>query len=256
MNIGKSLSFVFEDKKWIEKVLIGGVLMLIPLLGPILLMGYGVQLVRNVRNHDPEPLPAWDDWGTKIGEGLKLIIITIIWALPLYVLMFLMFIPAAMNGNSDTGSAFASFLSLCFSCFTFLYAIVLWLAVPGIIIKFAETGEFGDGFKFGEIMDFTKKNLGSIILVAIVSWLVYMVAGLIGSLLCLVGLLFTMFWASLVYYHMVAQIGLEEAPARPMETVTPPAEPAAKLPEEATAEAPAEELPAEGTDQAPDEGAQ
>ena len=213
MDIGKSIGYVFEDKKWIEKVLIGGILMLIPILGPILMVGYGVQIVRNVRQHAPEPLPEWDEWGTKLAEGFKLFIIQFLWGLPLFFLMFFMFIPAALAGDSDAGSAFASFLMLCFSCFTIIYAIVLWLAVPAITIKFAETGELSDGFKFGEILDFTKRHVGQIIVVAIVSWLVYMVAGLIGMVLCGIGTLFTMFWASLVYYHMVGQIGLEEAPA-------------------------------------------
>jgi hypothetical protein len=247
MNIGKSFSFVFEDKKWIEKVLIGGILMLIPILGPILMLGYNVELVRNVRKHDPEPLPAWDEWGKKIAEGFKLIIINIVWGIPLWILFFLMFIPMAITGDSDSGSAIAGFFSLCLSCFTILYAILFWFAIPGITIKFAETGEFGDGFKFGEIIDFAKKHIGQIIVVAIVSWLVYMVAGMIGMLLCGVGLLFTSFWASLVQYHMIANIGLEEMPARPLTPVpaapsapvqpAPPAEPA-QLPEESDAAAP------------------
>ena len=221
MDIGKSFSFVFEDKKWIEKILIGGILMLVPILGSILMLGYGIQLVRNVREHDPEPLPTWDDWGTKISEGLKLFIIYLLWSLPLIILSLLLLIPLAMAGDSDTGSAIASLFSLCFSCFAILYAIIVWLAAPGITIKFAETGEFSDGLKFGEILNFTKEHLGQIIVVILVTWLVYMIAGLIGSLLCLVGLLFTTFWASLVQYHLIAQIGLEgAAPSRPLETLS------------------------------------
>ncbi len=231
MDIGKSFNFVFEDKKWIEKILIGGILMLIPILGSILMLGYGVQLVRNVRNHEPEPLPEWDDWGAKIAEGFKLFIIYLLWSLPLIILSVLLIIPMAMTGDSDTGNAVASFFSLCFGCFALLYSIIVWLAVPGITIKFSETGEFGDGLKFGEILNFTKEHLGQIIVVIIVSWLVYMVAGLLGSLLCGIGLLFTMFWASLVQYHLIAQIGLAESkPERPLETLGA-VEPAAELPE-------------------------
>lgn len=236
MNIGKSFSFVFEDKKWIEKILIGGVLMFVPILGSILLLGYAVQLVRNIRNHDPEPLPEWDDWGTKIAEGFKLFIVYFLWSLPLIILGFLIAIPLALGSNSDTGSTIASIFALCFGCFAFIYAIVVWLATPGITIKFAETGEFSDGLKFGEILSFTKDYLGQIIVVAIVSGLVYLFAGLLGSLLCLIGLFFTMFWASLVQYHMVGQIGLESPkPEHPLETLST-AEPAAELPETAETE--------------------
>jgi len=241
MDIGKSFSFVFDDKNWVEKILIGGLISLIPIVGPILLLGYAIQLVRNVRKHEPDPLPAWDEWGEKLAEGVKLILIYLVWALPLIILSLLFVIPMAAAGDSDSGSAIASFFGLCFGCFTFLYAIVLSLAIPGITIKFAENGEFSDGFKFGEILAFTKEHLGQIIIVALVSWIVYLIAGLIGSLLCLIGLIFTNFWASLVQYHMIAQIGLEDAPpARPLETLLTE-EPLVELPTQGIEEAPGED---------------
>ncbi len=231
MDIGKSFGFVFEDKKWIEKVLIGGILMLVPILGSILMLGYAVELVRNVRKHEMEPLPEWDKWGEKITDGLKLLIIYFLWSLPLVILGFIIMIPLAITGDSDTGSTIAGLFSTCFGCFAFLYAIVVWLATPGLVIKFAETGEFSDGLKFGEILNFTKEHLGQIFVVIVVSWLVYMLAGLFGTLLCIIGLVFTMFWASLVQYHMIAQIGLApEPPERPMETLSQ-AKPAEELPE-------------------------
>jgi hypothetical protein len=234
MDIGKSFSYVFEDKKWIEKVLIGGLVSLIPILGVILLMGYYIELVRNVRQHKSEPLPAWDNWGHKIGEGVKLFVIMLIWALPLMVLYFFAFIPALFTGSDSDPGAFLGILLLCFNCLIFIYAIVLALATPGITIRFAETGEMGAGFQVGEILGFTRRHVGQIILVVLVSWVVYMIAGLVGMLLCGIGVLFTFFWGGLVYYHMVAQIGLEEAPAAPaappMEPVGP-AEPAPELPE-------------------------
>jgi len=214
MDIGKSFGYVFEDKKWIEKVLIGGLVSLVPILGPLLIMGYGITVVRNVRNHKPDPLPAWDDWGEKIIDGLKLLVIYFVWSLPLVVLYFLMLLPLALAGDSDAGNAVGSIFVTCFSCLAFLYGIVVWLAMPGITIKYAERGEISDGFKVGEILDFTKQHLGQIIIVALVSWVVYMIAGLVGLLLCFVGLIFTSFWGMLVQYHMIAQIGLEPAPAR------------------------------------------
>ncbi len=237
MDIGKSFSFTFEDKKWIEKILIGGLLMFVPIFGLVLLYGYGVELVRNVRSHKPDPLPEWDEWGKKIVEGLKLVVILFVWSLPLIILLILMLFPMALAGDSDSGSSAASIFGMCFSCFAFLYGLVLWLATPGIIIKFAETGELADGFKFGDILDFAKKHLGQIIIVALVSWVVYMIAGLVGALLCGVGLFFTSFWALLVQFHLTAQIGLDAAaPARPLENL-PAKEPIEKLPAEGAEEA-------------------
>ncbi len=222
MDIGKSFTYMFEDKKWIEKIVIGGLVSLIPIIGNFLVVGYFIELVRRVRQHESEPLPDWDNWGGKLAEGLKLFIIYLVWGLPLIVLYFLAVIPATLvGGNSDTGSTIASLFALCFGCFAFLYGIVLWLVSPAITIKFAETGEIGAGFQIGDILDFTKGHLGEIIVVVLVAMVAYLIAGLVGVLLCLVGLLFTYFWAGLVQYHMMAQIGLEEAePQRPLETLS------------------------------------
>ena len=253
MDIGKSFSYVFEDKKWIEKILIGGIVSLIPIVGFWLVYGYLIQLVRNVRNHEPEPLPAWDEWGDKLIEGLKLMIIYFIWGLPLFILYFLIILPLSFTGDSDSGSTIAGLFATCFGCFAFLYAIILWLATPGITIKYAEGGQFSDGFKVGEILDFTKSHLGQIVIVALVSWVVYMIAGLVGTLLCFVGLFFTLFWGMLVQYHMMAQIGLEDRkPDRPLATTPPtPTEPATPELAEPTPEPlpEPEQPPAEGDTQ-------
>jgi len=231
VDIGKSFRFVFEDKKWIEKVLIGGILMLVPILGSILMMGYVVELVRNVRKHEIEPLPEWDKWGEKITDGIKLLVILLVWSLPLLLLEIILLIPMSIMDSSDTGNTIAAFLSLCFGCFTLIYVIVLMLANPSIVIKFAETGDISAGFKFGEILDYTKEHLSQIVVALIVGLLAYALAGIIGSLLCVIGLVFTFFWANTVQYHMIAQIGLAPEPSeRPLETLSQ-AEPAEELPE-------------------------
>ncbi len=220
MNIGKSLSYVFEDKKWIEKVLIGGLVSLIPILGSILLSGYIIELVRNVRKGEPEPLPAWDNWGDKLATGFKLFIIILVWMIPLFFLVLLAFVPAILSGDTSDGGGILGLLSLCFSCLYILYALVFLLASPGIVIKFAETDDISAGFQFGEILSFTTSHLGDIIIYVIIIWIVGLIAGLVGMLLCGIGLLFTSFWASLVSGHLLAQIGLENAtPERPLETL-------------------------------------
>ena len=214
MDIGKSFTFVFEDQKKIEKILIGGLVMLIPVIGAIILLGYSVRLVRNVRNHHPEPLPEWDDWGGMLSEGLKLFIIYFLWSLPLIILSIFLIIPMALAGDPEDAGVIASLFGLCFSCFAFLYAIILWLAIPAITVKFAENGEISDGFEFGEIMGFAKKHVGEIIIVALVSMAAFTIAGMVGSILCVIGSLFTYFWATMVQYHLIAQIGLDEAAPR------------------------------------------
>ncbi len=221
MDIGKSISFVFEDKKWIEKVLIGGLITLLTVvfswtiivgvIGGALLLGYMVQLVRNVRKHDEFPLPAWDEWGEKIMSGIKLMVVFFIWSIPLLIVSLPFFILIGVAGNNESG--FAGFLALCFSCLSIIYAVVLFLAAPAITIRFSETEKISSGFEFAEILGFTRDHIGDIIIAMIVLWLVQLVASFIGSILCFVGLAFTGVWTMMVQGHLYGQIGLDKAEA-------------------------------------------
>ncbi len=216
MEIGKAFTFVFDDKKWLEKVLIGGLIVLatiifswtiiIGILGGALLLGYMIEVVRNVRRGDPQPLPEWNAWGEKIVSGIKYFVIMLIWSLPLIILWMPIGILSAVLGNSDA-SWVAGVFSVCFGCLALIYGIFYALATVPITILFAETNEISSGLAFGQIYEFTKKHIGDIIIVLLVVWAVQLFANFIGLLLCGIGLLFTGFWALAVQGFLYAQVG-------------------------------------------------
>lgn len=222
MDIGKSISFVFEDKKWLEKILIGGLIVLatilfswtviVAILGAALISGYMIELVRNVRRGDQFPLPEWTGWGEKIILGVKYGILLIIWSLPLFLISLPMIVFSAVLSDTDAGGVLGLMVS-CFSCLAFLYGILLAVATPAITIFFAERGDITDGLKFGDIISFTRKYIGDIIIAVIVILAVGLVASIVGFILCGIGLLFTSVWATLVQGHIYGQIGRKESGA-------------------------------------------
>ncbi|MCK4900594.1 MAG: hypothetical protein KAS38_17565, partial [Anaerolineales bacterium] len=64
MDIGKSFTFSFEDKDWITKYLLGALISAIPILN-FAWMGYMIELIVNVADDVPSPLPDWSDLGDK-----------------------------------------------------------------------------------------------------------------------------------------------------------------------------------------------
>lgn len=219
MDIGKSISFVFEDEQWLQKVLIGGLILLATIfffwtviglfIGIGLLMGYGVDVLKNVRRGDPHPLPEWDNWGDKIVKGIKLMFIFFIWAIPVVIVLIPTTLLGSLTDPNDSG-VLVGLLITCLSCLMVLYSIILTVLSPAIIIKFAENERVVDAFDFAEIFSFTRENIGEIIIAVLVLWAVQIVASIVGSILCGIGLFFTSFWTYAVQFHLFGQIGLDK----------------------------------------------
>jgi hypothetical protein len=198
MDIGKAFTYVFEDEDWVKKVLIGGVLNLIPIVGLFFTSGYMLETLKNVMEGRPLPLPEWDDWGNKFMKGLMTFIIGLIYSLPLIVIMCcLAGGVSVLAGQSEDAANAAGSITPCFQCVNLLYSLVLMVFLPAILTKYAEAWELGAAFRFGEIFNLVKDNLNTYLIVLVITWLAGLV-GQLGLLACLVGAAFTLFYAMLV----------------------------------------------------------
>jgi hypothetical protein len=178
MDIGKALGFVFEDEAWIKKILIGAVIMLVPIAGQLAIVGYALALIRNVMAGDSSPLPEWQ-WDNLVGylvDGLKLLVVNLIYGIPVLIfscpaaLSWGLMGPLADSKAVDTVGTIAMVLSGCGGCLVALYAIMLWLLTPALQIRFAESGEIGACLKFGEMFRFALANIGSIAISQLLGW--------------------------------------------------------------------------------------
>jgi len=205
MDIGKAFTYVFEDEDWVKKVLIGGVVNIIPIVGLFFTAGYMLETIKNVMEGRPLPLPEWDDWGGKFMKGLMAAIIGLVYSLPVIVLTLCFTGVIVVTGqNEDTANAVVSIAMSCIQCVNLLYSIALMVFLPAILAKYAETEELGAAFRFGEIFNLVKDNIGTYLLVLVISLLAGVITNL-GVLACGVGVLFTMFYAMLVNAYAYGQ---------------------------------------------------
>ena len=108
-------------------------------------------------------------------------------------------------------------MAACFGCLVLVWVVILLLATPAIYIRLAETEELSSAFRFGEILDFTRTHIGNVIIATIMyvvaSVVISMIAGIVGLILCGVGLLVTLpaaqFITVMIQSHLYAQIGLD-----------------------------------------------
>lgn len=220
MDIGRSFAYVMEDQDWVRKVLLGGVIMLIPIVGPFFAMGYMFATMKNVIAGREVPLPEIDDFGGKLVEGLKVWVISFVYALPL-----ILFSVCAQAGNltpilaesldQETVGILATLflvMTACCSCLILLYSILLGLIMPFAWGKYAETGEFGAAFQFSELFEMLKNNIGPAFIVLLVTVLAAVVAEFAGLILCGVGLFFTLFYAQLIVAFLYGSLYRQAKP--------------------------------------------
>jgi hypothetical protein len=231
MDIGKSFSFVFEDEAWITKVLIAAAILLLGLLFSwvlfipmiiafVLLAGYSVEIIRRVLRGELDGLPEWDDWGTLFRDGLMVMIIAIVYALPIIVLSICFSVPIGVAAEDAEGVSVA--FSMLLSCVTLLYAIAMSLVLPAATAFYAAEDDLGAAFRFGDVFSLVREHLSTYIITFLMSW----VAGLIGSagsIVCGIGWLLTLPYAYMVTGHLYGQAYVEATgqalPAAAEETV-------------------------------------
>jgi hypothetical protein len=213
MDIGKSFSYVFDDDRWIIKILIAAAilalgilfswLLVIPLiLASLLLGGYGVEITRRVINRASPVLPEWDNWGELLIDGVKAAVVGIIYALPIIILSVCLgpVIGISAEESQEASTLFSSVLS----CLSFLWGIVTGLFLPAAIAMWVAENELSAAFRFGDVFNLVKDNFGTYLIVLVIGWVAGIIGGL-GLLACGLGFLVTAPYAGWITAHLRGQ---------------------------------------------------
>jgi hypothetical protein len=220
MDIGKAFSYVFEDERWVSKVLIGGLVLLVPILN-FAVFGYMVKAAQNVAQRNPRPLPEWSgQLGDHFMRGLNVFVIYLVYLLPIFVLEGLVFcvtggLSAGSSRGSDASGAVVGMVGICLFPLIMLLALALAVLIFAAIARYTATNTLSEAFKFGEVIAGVRRNISPWLMLLLVYILCQIVGGL-GVIACGVGVLFTSFYAQCVLGHAlgqtVAQQGLMSNP--------------------------------------------
>lgn len=243
MEISKSISFVTEDPRWQQKLMIGTgvviastVLPIIGLIGFMILAGYYIRLLQNSRDGQPYPLPEWDQWGEDLVRGFKLVVAMLVWAIPLIIFTIPLILGIVLGNEGE--DAFAMLLVMCGSCFFIFFWLLLAVVSPAVNIAFAKDEQISSALRFSEIIAWTRENIGQVIVVVIISIaasIALNIIGWFGLLIICVGVFVTlplaMLLTGLFQYHLYGQLAYSypfpggSGPVDPTLTAyTPPAD--------------------------------
>lgn len=182
VDIAKAFTFFSQDEGWISKFAIGGLIVLLSplLLGIpiILLVGYQLAQTRLVMEGQTNRLPAWDNLGQLFMDGLNLTIALLVYSSPAILLFCIGFgftLLPAFSGSEEVAGALAGIgLGVWFlmMCLVLLVSLALAFVTPALNVQYVRYGTLGSLFRFGEVLQLARDNLGDIVL----AWLALLVA--------------------------------------------------------------------------------
>ncbi len=210
MDFAKAFSFVFDDPDWIQKIVIGGLIGLIPVVGWLLVLGYMIGVGRNVIRGNPQPLPDWSDFGQMLIDGLYAFVIGIVYSLPIFVVLCFVLLPSlalggAFGGDNENLGAIAAVGICCFTGFAVIYGIAIaWFFLPAAMARYADTDDLMSALRYREVLSITRANPIVFLMALLVTWVASFVAGF-GVIACVIGIWFTQFYAQCVTGHAYGQ---------------------------------------------------
>ena len=135
--------------------------------------GYVMRIYRDV-----QPAPEVDHWGSLFVDGLKLILLGLVYAIPifiLYVIIYVSMLFAAMSEDTnqiDTAMMSGWAPNMGLVVLIFIVEIAVGLIVPVASIRFARTNSFSEGFNIGAILGYIGK----------IGWINYIIALILVTL--------------------------------------------------------------------------
>ncbi|MBW6465477.1 MAG: DUF4013 domain-containing protein [Brevefilum sp.] len=207
MDFGLSFSYVFKDKEWFGKVAVPALCSLIPVVGPFVVIGWGLKATKNVIDGYVENALPKLDFGADLGRGFMAWLITAIYSLPVAIVVG---ISGSLFGFADGvyEEAFRVILMIvggCFGLFGFLLALLIGLMGMAGVANYVAKGQFGAAFKFKEVFGLLKKSFVSWLLVLVGGFIAMGIIAPLGTIVCIIGALFTSAYATAVYSHLLGQ---------------------------------------------------
>lgn len=211
VDFGRSLKFVFDDRDWVRKVLIGSVFLLLSfmIVGLFFVLGYFMRVIRRTARGVAPALPEWDDLGGLFGDGVKATGLYLVYVLPPLLLLILLALMAVFFGggmlgvvqrSEEAANALGALATLAFLVAYLLFCVLmlaLMFFLPAPLTRLALLGDFRAGLEVREALAFIKRNLSNYVL-ALTFYLLASFIAQFGVLLCCIGVFPVSFWSLLV----------------------------------------------------------
>ncbi len=189
-SVGDAFGFAFRDPKWVEKILIQGLILIIPIIGLIALAGWMLMTFDNIRAGRQELAPA----GFHLGRGIGLFGAWFLYALVLSL-------PGDVVSGVGSGmNAHQAFSGSSFSALGSLLGLagqaLLYFLLPSLIVMTYHRG-FSGGMDVDAVWRLATRNVSNSVMPGLIMFVASIIAAA-GIVACCIGVFFTGAYAAIV----------------------------------------------------------
>jgi Protein of unknown function (DUF4013) len=196
-RVADAFAWPFRDPQWVSKLLVMGLILIIPIVGPMNGLGWMLAALDRLRAGEERLPPANFD---HLGRGVRLFVVYLVYYLAVGLLAAVIYVPSLLiltaQGHDNPNPVLVSLgvgLLLVDYSFLSLAGLVLTFATPAIVLAFDRTGIAG-GLNVKGVVKLAVSSLAN----TLIAGLMLIAAAIVGSLgfvVCFVGVFFTQAYA-------------------------------------------------------------
>ena len=219
MDLGRAFSYAFDDDEWTTKLAITAVIGIIPIVN-LAVMGWALDLIKNMLNGVEKPLPDWNDLGSQFTSrwvaGLMAAIAYFVYDLPWIILQAILNgVANGLFGRGDLGTVMtmATLVGCGLSIVGAIYSALITLPYSVALMRYSSTRDFNHFFQFARNIELARANLSTLIMLIVMVFVANILLAILFVIPCvgwLLALLSVTIFA-VVLGHLVGQAALEIA---------------------------------------------
>ena len=210
-SVGDSFAWPFQDPGWFSKMVVQGLIFIIPIVGWIALAGWLVLTIDNYRAGRRELPPA----GFHLERGIALFVVLLVYGIVIAIPITVLYTVGGA-GHNGAVSALAGLINL---DLTLLFAFI----APSLILH-TYRGGFNGGFDVNAVWETATANTSNTVIAGLLVYVARLVGG-IGFLLCCVGALFTIPYSTAITAGIVTWYESTLSGSGPLAQPAPPPPP-------------------------------
>ena len=207
MHYMQAYKFVFDHPNWVANLLLGTVAQIIPVVGPIVFMGYVAEVIESLHRYPGHQYPDFnfDKFGDYLMRGLWPFLVAMVASLvvmPVAMMMPLMLpLMALVDSPAVHVVAFLLWIVLYFASF-----VVMGFVMVPMLLRSALMQNFPDAFSWTFISDFIGKMWMDMVVAFLFHAVMATLVVMVGLMLFCIGYLPAMVLALFAQWHLMYQL--------------------------------------------------